>query len=718
MAVCENERPPAAARHTSPRSRRSSSSPLSFSSSSLSVSMPVPVSTSRSSSHINSHTGHHSLKHRSTTSTYAANNNTNRGTTATNNRPVLALSSVSGSRSNKRQAPTQLAEDEKQQKQKHRKTERDEDDNEVNKQARMNASAVSHASISPDPTPSIDLPHRSPSNSIITSTPHPPLSHASSSLESLLSSMVAAASSSLSTAAAAVPPLSRKASATLSRAERQLDSILHRCRTGKYAEEELTLIIKQDKQRNQPHYDRLRVRLREKKFDLFVANGDHATIQPSDTQPPSPTASSSSPSFIPLSSAAVNLLNTLPGCVLWHRRHSPSILNQLHHHAHTYVQSSRHRDESSYRSSLIAQLPPTPPVRCIVAVMSGMEFVALHACNELDATIEHWTTLCDTYYQQQHDSGADGSGSFLLLIHGLYELVQQQANAALAAKRTASATPPPASSSSSTADQTRAASSSRSPSNTGASRIHPRLKKLSDVDALLARLWFRSKGKMEYKMFDNAAEVGDWLVVLSDVMARAPYKDVDNVITLANTSRTDRMRGGDAFIHRLPSHDNGSDDDGSDDDNDDGRSASNNRPSSSSSLHVRRVAAKSTLGETWRLYLMQIPRLSERIALCITRSYPTMRSLWEAYQTCSSDKQRELMLQDLVVSGGSAAATSSSPHLPPTSRSVRIGPALSKAVYQSIYFPHANINHHTANNGSNVALTSLSPMHGMDPSVR
>jgi len=74
------------------------------------------------------------------------------------------------------------------------------------------------------------------------------------------------------------------------------------------------------------------------------------------------------------------------------------------------------------------------------------------------------------------------------------------------------------------------------------------------------------------------------------------------------------------------------------------------------------------------------------------------------------------MLQDLIVSGGSATLSSSSSHLPP-SRSIRIGPALSKAVYQSIYLHHGitNTNHHAANDsGNNAALTSLSPMHGMD----
>jgi len=37
--------------------------------------------------------------------------------------------------------------------------------------------------------------------------------------------------------------------------------------------------------------------------------------------------------------------------------------------------------------------------------------------------------------------------------------------------------------------------------------------------------------------------------------------------------------------------------------------------------------------------------MSERIAVCIARAYPTLRRLWEAYGACTTDKQREGLVQ-------------------------------------------------------------------------
>ena len=46
-------------------------------------------------------------------------------------------------------------------------------------------------------------------------------------------------------------------------------------------------------------------------------------------------------------------------------------------------------------------------------------------------------------------------------------------------------------------------------------------------------LWFQ---------LDDVNECLDWLVQLSSVLAKAPYKDMDNALTLVNTGRTD-VRG-------------------------------------------------------------------------------------------------------------------------------------------------------------------------------
>ena len=71
--------------------------------------------------------------------------------------------------------------------------------------------------------------------------------------------------------------------------------------------------------------------------------------------------------------------------------------------------------------------------------------------------------------------------------------------------------------------------------------------------------------------------------------------------------------------------------------------------------------------------------MSEKTALCITRVYPTFRRMWEAYRACATDKQRETLVADLVVSAAVA----------PAGRPARLGPALSKAVYQSLWLQHA-----------------------------
>ena len=88
------------------------------------------------------------------------------------------------------------------------------------------------------------------------------------------------------------------------------------------------------------------------------------------------------------------------------------------------------------------------------------------------------------------------------------------------------------------------------------------------------------------------------------------------------------MRGGDDFPIRASPSD--SDGDGDDD---------------SASSHHRRKPVQSSLHESWRLFLMQIPRVSERIAMCITQAYPTFHHLWTAYEACQTEKQRDGLIQ-------------------------------------------------------------------------
>lgn len=82
--------------------------------------------------------------------------------------------------------------------------------------------------------------------------------------------------------------------------------------------------------------------------------------------------------------------------------------------------------------------------------------------------------------------------------------------------------------------------------------------------------------------------------------------------------------------------------------------------------------------------------MSEKTAVCITRVYPTFRRMWEAYRACATDKQRETLVADLAVSAAAA----------PAGRPTRLGPALSKAVYQSLWLQHST----AASNGRDDAL--------------
>lgn len=151
------------------------------------------------------------------------------------------------------------------------------------------------------------------------------------------------------------------------------------------------------------------------------------------------------------------------------------------------------------------------------------------------------------------------------------------------------------------------------------------------------------------------------------------------MLTLVNTGRTAQMRGEDQ--DRKRARINHSDDDTDEEDADDAPTPA----AAATSEAQRRQAAKMKMAETWRLYLMQVPRVSERIALCIIHSYPSFRHLWLAYTDCVDDRARSALLQDLIVT-----------HAPvnvPNARSVRIGPALSKAVYQSIWTKNEPINH-------------------------
>lgn len=138
------------------------------------------------------------------------------------------------------------------------------------------------------------------------------------------------------------------------------------------------------------------------------------------------------------------------------------------------------------------------------------------------------------------------------------------------------------------------------------------------------------------------------------------------------------MRGADielpsARLSRQSSLNDGDIGFGDDDDDDDEK-----KPSHSSSLISSTSRAVSTsLHEAWRLYLMQVPRLSEQGAMSISQHYPSFRSLMNAYGSCHNEKEREKLLQDIPLNNTSKR---------------RLGPALSKFIYQCIFTKsHENI---------------------------
>ena len=97
--------------------------------------------------------------------------------------------------------------------------------------------------------------------------------------------------------------------------------------------------------------------------------------------------------------------------------------------------------------------------------------------------------------------------------------------------------------------------------------------------------------------------------------------------------------------------------------------------------------------------------MSERLALCITREYSTFRSLWDAYRKCTTDKQREALLKvgrtSISKAGDGGLCAAVAPFVscgsvvvccaqdlivsPPPAQAKRLGSALSKAVYQSVW---------------------------------
>jgi len=451
------------------------------------------------------------------------------------------------------------------------------------------------------------------------------------------------------------------------RADKVVEKLVAKCHRGAFAEQEIRLLLHSDF--SDARFARLRSGLQESKLAFSFPTAPGAAASAAHSAAAHSSAASSAAAAAPCSASSLSVLRSLPRCVVWERQQAPEAVTALRahkraRHAAGPAGAWRSMEEESARAEellqreaaelahkrtaglsaapdLLEELPLPQPVNSVAVVLSGAEFLELHSTAQLRPALGRWLALLDRH--------TDGSKTVLLVVYGLYALVQIEATQAPQQRRADTLAKQNGLPSS-------AASSSSKP------LVKP-LKKLSEVDALLASLWFSTQARVRFKMLADEAECCDWLLALSSALAKAPYKESgDSAVTLVNTGRTDRMRGGDDF--RIRADPNSDDSDG-----DDGDGAAVRR---------RRQAAKSTLSESWRLYLMQIPRVSERIALCIARAYPTLRRLWDAYRALPSDKARENLVADLVVSAAPAGGA-------PTARGTRVGPALSKALFQAIW---------------------------------
>lgn len=131
---------------------------------------------------------------------------------------------------------------------------------------------------------------------------------------------------------------------------------------------------------------------------------------------------------------------------------------------------------------LVPELPPPAPIGCVVSMLSAPELIALHGSQQLMPTIHRWLEILD-----QH---AEGGKSLLLLVHGLYMQVQMDSNQSMQQRRAESQAKP---------DGVASADAASAASPTPRPLVKP-LKKLGDVDALLAQLWFQTKGRVKLKM--------------------------------------------------------------------------------------------------------------------------------------------------------------------------------------------------------------------------
>nr|XP_028563020.1 probable crossover junction endonuclease EME2 isoform X2 [Podarcis muralis] len=86
-----------------------------------------------------------------------------------------------------------------------------------------------------------------------------------------------------------------------------------------------------------------------------------------------------------------------------------------------------------------------------------------------------------------------------------------------------------------------------------------------------------------------------------------------------------------------------------------------------SGVHVQKDG--TGLGQAWLRQIQQLNRTSPAMAAAITKTYPSPQLLLEAYRECGTDKEKQLLLSDILVRSEE------------NERERRIGPDLSRRVY-------------------------------------
>jgi len=152
------------------------------------------------------------------------------------------------------------------------------------------------------------------------------------------------------------------------------------------------------------------------------------------------------------------------------------------------------------------------------------------------------------------------------------------------------------------------------------------------VDNFMFELFFKSKGKIRYCFTKNAKETAEHIVRTTRALTEGKWKDPPTLLSLCKPTN-------------LMSDNAGS---------------------------VGKPKNRS-LKDTWICMLIQLPGVTEKSARAIVDDYPTIYSLFKAYQNLSTESERETLLANIRWKARNALSKR------------KVGPAISKKVYKAIF---------------------------------